>query len=274
MNNDSIFIKDLEIYAYHGVLKEEKTLGQKFYVSLNIHMDLEKSGKSDKLSDTVNYAEICDKVYKYSTANTFDLIERLAYGIGEMVLIDYPVINSIEVTVKKPMAPVKHAFDCISVSTSVKYNNVYLSIGSNMGDKEKNLNEAIRMLNEDEKTYVVKQSSFMETEPYGEVEQDNFLNGALHIRTLRNPYELLELIGKIEKQLKRVRTVHWGPRTIDLDIIFYEDLIVNDEKLTIPHKEMHKRDFVITPLCEISPEIVHPIFCENVYNIKRKLDIK
>ena len=124
------------------------------------------------------------------------------------------------------------------------------------------------MLNEDEETEVTKQSSFLVTEPVGGIEQDDFLNAALEIKTLRSPQGLLELIASIEKMLKRERLVHWGPRTIDLDIIFYNDEIIQAENLVIPHIEMANRMFVLEPLCEIAPYVMHPVFHKTVMELK------
>ena len=96
------------------------------------------------------------------------------------------------------------------------------------------------------------------TKPYGVVEQDDFLNGAMEVRTLLTPEELLEELHRIEAEHGRERVLRWGPRTLDLDIIFYDDLISQEDDLCIPHVEMHKRSFVLEPLEEIAPYKRHP----------------
>ena len=159
----------------------------------------------------------------------------------------------------------------VSVQVSECRHKVYLSLGSNMGDKRYYLDEAIDRLGRDSLTRVEKVASYIETEPYGNVEQDNFLNTAVEISTLRSPQELLQLTSDIENQLGRVRTVHWGPRTLDIDIILYEDVVMNTESLTIPHKEMHLREFVLRPLCEIAPTVQHPIIKKNAYELLETL---
>ena len=103
-------------------------------------------------------------------------------------------------------------------------------------------------------------SDFLVTAPYGGVEQDDFLNGAMKIRTLLTPHELLERLHEIEQEAKRERVVRWGPRTLDLDILLYDDLILDEEELHIPHIEMYKRDFVLKPLCQIAPYARHPVY--------------
>jgi dihydroneopterin aldolase/2-amino-4-hydroxy-6-hydroxymethyldihydropteridine diphosphokinase len=95
--------------------------------------------------------------------------------------------------------------------------------------------------------------------PYGEIEQDDFLNGCLELKTLLTPKELLIVLQEIERQAKRERIIKWGPRTLDLDIIFYDDLIISEEELVIPHIEMHKRDFVLRPLAQIAPYKRNPV---------------
>lgn len=106
---------------------------------------------------------------------------------------------------------------------------------------------------------MVSVSSWLVTPPYGMTEQPDFLNGCLELKTLLEPEELLEALHRIEKEAGRERTLRWGPRTLDLDIIFYDDLVWESENLCIPHVDMHRRDFVLRPLCEIAPYKRHPI---------------
>ncbi|MGI6226437.1 MAG: 2-amino-4-hydroxy-6-hydroxymethyldihydropteridine diphosphokinase [Peptococcales bacterium] len=132
----------------------------------------------------------------------------------------------------------------------------YLSLGSNLGDKRQNLEEAIRMLKEHKQIKVIKISSFYETEPVGFKEQDWFLNIAVKIDTSLKPYELLEYCQEIEEKLQRKRIIRWGPRSIDIDILLYENFTSQDEKLIIPHPRMLERAFVLEPLLEIEPDLV------------------
>ena len=107
-------------------------------------------------------------------------------------------------------------------------------------------------------------SDFITTAPYGGVEQDDFLNGALKLRTLLPPEELLDRLHEIEAQANRKRIIHWGPRTLDLDILLYDDLILDTPDLYIPHIEMQKRDFVLEPLAQIAPYARHPVYQRTV----------
>lgn len=129
--------------------------------------------------------------------------------------------------------------------------DVYLSLGSNIGNKFYHLISAIIKLDELENSEVDKISNFYTTEPIGEVIQADFINCALKLKTSIPPYDLLKKINAIEADLKRERLIKWGPRTIDIDIIFYGDVKLDDPKLTIPHKEYQNRNFVLVPLMDI-----------------------
>lgn len=129
----------------------------------------------------------------------------------------------------------------------------YISLGSNQGDRMELLRKAVAMLNAKEATRVLCASSVYETAPVGYVDQPPFLNAVVAIETELSPHELLAACQAIEAALGRVRTVRWGPRTIDLDIILIDDLQIDDERLTVPHPRMAERAFVLVPLAEIAP---------------------
>jgi 2-amino-4-hydroxy-6-hydroxymethyldihydropteridine diphosphokinase/dihydroneopterin aldolase/2-amino-4-hydroxy-6-hydroxymethyldihydropteridine diphosphokinase len=135
----------------------------------------------------------------------------------------------------------------------------YLALGSNMGDREDHLNKALELLGKAEGVEVLKVSAFLNTEPVGYTDQPDFLNAVVEVETTLDPYALLFLCNEIEQALKRKRIIHWGPRTIDVDILLFGDLVLEDEKLTIPHPRMLERDFVMRPLHEIAPKALHPL---------------
>lgn len=260
---DKIKIKNLEVFAHHGVLKEENVLGQKFIISITMYTDIIKAGTSDELQYSINYAEVSQFVTEYMQAHTHRLLETVAEQLSKELLLHFTTehveLKKVKLEIKKPWAPVLLPLETVSVQVKRKWHTAYLGIGSNLGDKEENLRKAMALLEQDKYCRVTKVSDFIITKPVGEVEQDDFLNGALEVKTLYHPEELLELIGKIEKELKRVRLVHWGPRTIDLDILLYDNQIYHSKDLTIPHKEMHKRAFVLEPMAKIAPLKVHPV---------------
>ena len=128
-----------------------------------------------------------------------------------------------------------------------------------MGDKKKYLDNAIQGLRDMKEIVVEKVSEYLVTEPYGGVEQDEFLNGALRVRTLLCPDELLDRLHVLEQAADRKRIIHWGPRTLDLDILFYDNEIIDTEVLHVPHIDMENRDFVLKPMVEIAPYLRQPV---------------
>lgn len=273
---DKIKIKDLEVFANHGVFEEEKKLGQKFLVSITLFLDIREAGRKDDLTKSIHYGELSTMVNEWMTKHTFQLIESVAQCLCEEILLKYETsgLQEVEVTVKKPWAPVKLPLDTVAVTVRRKWTKAYLSIGSNMGEKEKYLEDAIKGLDEDVYTKVIKVSSFIGTKPYGGVEQDDFINGAVCIKTLRSPKELLELCHELEQKAKRERIVHWGPRTLDVDIIFYGKEIVEEHDLVIPHIDMENRDFVLRPLMELCPYFVHPLRKKRICTLYEELEEK
>ena len=133
-----------------------------------------------------------------------------------------------------------------------------------MGDRMEYINQAINAIEAQDDTRVVHVSNLIETKPYGGVVQDDFLNGCIAIDTLKEPEELLDFLMDVEAQAGRVRT-------LDLDILMYDDLVMNERRLTIPHKEMHKRLFVLEPLEEIAPYLMHPLLGQTITQLKEKI---
>ncbi len=140
---------------------------------------------------------------------------------------------------------------------------VYIGLGSNLGDRHNNCLGAIELLKQNG-LLVTRQSSMYETKPWGVTEQPEFVNMAVEAETELAPLQLLSLIKTIEKDMGRQETVRWGPRIIDLDILLYDDIIMNTDALTIPHPLMHEREFVLRPLSEIAEEKVHPVLKKKI----------
>ena len=137
---------------------------------------------------------------------------------------------------------------------------VYLSIGSNVGDKKKNLDTAVDLLDKQNETSVLAVSAYYKTEPQNFRDQDWFVNAAVKIETVLEPVPLLEMLKGLETELDQEgKPFRFGPRMIDLDIIFYDDRVVASQRLDIPHPRMHERCFVLVPLCDIGPAVRHPV---------------
>lgn len=150
---------------------------------------------------------------------------------------------------------------------------VHLGIGSNIGNRQENCREAIRQLGL-QGVKVVKQSSMIETEPWGVGDQPRFINMAVEVETEAAPEQLFAMMKKIEKSLGRTESIRWGPRVIDLDILFYDDLILDAASLIIPHPRLQERDFVLIPLAEIAPEKIHPRLNKSVVELNVALSEK
>ena len=256
---DEIHVENLEVFANHGVFPEETRLGQKFLLSLTMYVDARPAGKADCLEQSAHYGEVSAFMTRWMQENTRKLIESAAEGLAEALLLHYPLLRGVTLELKKPWAPVGLPLETVSVKITRFWHTAYLGLGSNMGDKQAYLDGAVKALNEVPGCEVEQVSTYLVTEPYGGVEQDDFLNACLRLRTLLPPQELLDRMHDIEQAAHRERIVHWGPRTLDLDILLYDDEVLETQTLVIPHPELHLREFVLRPMAEIAPWKRHPI---------------
>ena len=271
LGSDEIRIEGLEVYAYHGVYPEEREKGQTFYVNATLYTDTHKAGLEDKLELSTNYGDVCLFINHWMKENTYQLLETVAEKLSKAILLKYNLISSVDLEIRKPEAPIELPFGCVSVKVHRGWHKVYLALGSNMGDKEDYINGAIHALKEHPQIKVNKISDMIVTKPYGGVKQDDFLNGALEAETLLSPEELLEACHDIEDAANRRRTIHWGPRTLDIDILFYDKLIFESDTLVIPHPDLENRDFVLKPMVEIAPYLRHPVLNLTMEQLLKKL---
>ncbi|MBR4982407.1 MAG: 2-amino-4-hydroxy-6-hydroxymethyldihydropteridine diphosphokinase [Lachnospiraceae bacterium] len=261
---ECIKIDNLEVYAYHGVFEEEKQKGQQFYINAVLRTDLKKAGRTDCLTDSTHYGEVCLQIKKTMTEMSYDLIERAAEKMIEDILINFPLIQEVTIELRKPNAPIPMEFDSVSVQLTRGWHKVYVAFGSNMGEKETYIQNAVKEFKDSIYFRNIKMSDIFYSKPYGGVEQEDFVNGILEMETMLEPFELLEILHEFEEKAGRIRIQHWGPRTLDLDIIFYDDLVLDEKELQIPHKDMINRDFVLIPLAQLAGYKRHPLLKKTV----------
>lgn len=266
-----VIIEKLDCFGRHGVLKEENILGQRFFVTCIMDTDFDSAAETDNINKAVNYANVSQFITSYVKGNIFKLIETLSSKLADEILVNFNV-NSVTIKIEKPSAPVGLPLKTVAVEVTKKWEKSYLSIGSNMGDKKAYLDFAVSSLKNDKNIKVIKVSSYIETAPYGYTDQDTFLNGCIEIETIYSPHKLLKAINTIESNADRKREIHWGPRTLDIDIVLYGDKIINDEKLTIPHIDMENRLFVLSPLNEIAPYAIDPLNGKPVREMLKALE--
>ncbi len=262
-----IDITRLKVVCCHGALDFEKIKPQPFYISASLECDAWGAAESDDLSLTVNYAEVCNVLESAAKDNSFNLIERLNLECGYAVLEKFPSVKAVTIKIEKPEAPVPQTAENFSVSQRYERETCYLSVGSSIGDRKKYLDFAINELNSRRAISVEKVSDYIETPPYGGVAKNAFLNCAVKISTFLPPHRLLDVLHEIESAAGRRRDVHWGDRTLDIDIIFYGKRVICDDDLIVPHPDYFNRDFVLKPLKSICGDFVCPVKKVKINNL-------
>lgn len=269
---DKIHIKNLEIYAHHGVFPEETVLGQRFFVSADLELSTRTAAKTGDLTSSLHYGEVCEQIHAFMQTHTYPLIETVAEELAEELLLTRPLLRGITIEIKKPWAPIGLPLETVSVEITRRWNTAYIALGSNMGDTKGYLEQAVKEISEHKEIHVKQVSDWLVTKPYGGVEQDDFLNGVMEVETFLPPMELLHILQSIEQNAHRERLIHWGPRTLDLDMLFYEDLIQGEKELVLPHPDLENRDFVLVPMAEIAPYFRHPVSGKTMLQLKRELE--
>lgn len=256
---DRILIDDLRVLTIIGALPHERELAQPLRIDLAIGLDLRNAGRSDELNDTVHYGLVCERVVEMARDSKDILLERLAAKVADVVL-EFDLVEQVDVTITKLRPPVPETVESTSVIISrtraeaaappIEDHEVIVALGSNLGDREGYLRFAVGELGN-----VVATSQVFETEPIGGPGgQGAYLNMVVKVQTSLDPYAFIRRCQRIEANALRQRIVHWGPRTLDVDVLFYDDVHISSEKLTVPHPRINERRFVLTPLSEVAPE--------------------
>ena len=241
---DKIEIKELEVFANHGVYPEENVLGQKFVISATLFTRTRLAGLTDELSASINYGEVSHMITDFTRKHTYKLLESLAENLAEMLLCSLSGLEKITLKIEKPWAPVGLPLKTVSVEITRKWHTAYIAFGSNMGDKKMYIDNGIRGLAETKGCRIEAISDYLITEPYGVTDQDEFLNGVLKMRTLLPPGELLVRLHQLE--------------------LFYDQEIIDMPDLHIPHIDLHNRDFVLVPMNQIAPYLRHPVLNQTI----------
>lgn len=150
----------------------------------------------------------------------------------------------------------------------------YLCLGSNLNNPETQVQQALQKLREDPDIRILKSSSLIQTKPVGNLNQPDFYNQVIEVETSYSSDELLQKALNLENQMGRVRSEHWGPRIIDIDILLYEDEVKHTQDLILPHPEMTKRKFVLELLCSIAPDLIHPVLHKSIANLLKAIEKK
>ncbi len=273
---NQIIIRNLKILAKHGLYKSEQKNKQTFVLNLILNLDFEKAAKLDNVNYTIDYDEFCGFVETIVKNKNQMLLETVARLIAEQSLLKYEVLQSIQVGIHKQQTIFlknNADVDYVKIKLKRRWHTAFLGLGSNMGNKLENIQTAIKILKKTHGIHKIETSAIANTQAYGR-KMDDFLNCVVKFKTFLEPFNLLKACKKIEKTLKRERSKIWGPRPIDVDILFFDNLVLSTETLTIPHPDLQNRSFVLNPMVELNPNFVHPVFLKTMHALQRELELK
>ncbi len=256
--SDRIDINGLVVTTVVGALPHERELAQPVRIDLSLHVDLRDAGRTDELGDTANYGDVTQRVADAVRESKDILLERLAERVAE-VAVAFDRVEGVEVTVTKIRPPIPEQIENTAVriqrrradfgqNTRTSHTAI-VALGSNLGDREHFLRLAIGRLGE-----IEAMSQVFETDPMGPEGQGAYLNMVVVVRTWLDPYGFMRRCQQVEAAALRQRIVRWGARTLDVDLLFYDDVVIDDPDLTVPHPGIAERRFVLAPLAEVAPE--------------------
>jgi dihydroneopterin aldolase/2-amino-4-hydroxy-6-hydroxymethyldihydropteridine diphosphokinase len=257
MARDHIYVNGLRLMALVGVLPHERDALQPVQIDVDLEVDLSEAGVTDNLDDTANYGEISNAIAEVVRTSSDTLLERLAARIADRVLhFDHVEVADVMVTKLRPPIPedlVSSAVRIVRSRVDMRVparHRAIVALGSNLGDRAAYLRFGLERLSN-----VVSQSQVFETDPVGGPDnQGPYLNMVAVVDTDLDPFAMLRRLLQIESEAHRVRVERWGPRTLDLDLLFYDDYTIESEELTVPHPRFAERRFVLEPLSEVAVE--------------------
>ena len=266
MSLDRVSLAGLRVFAHHGVLASERQYGQEFLIDAVLWLDTRAAAAADDLSLAADYSALADRIAALAAGPPVRLIETLAQRLADGCLAE-PAVHQVEITVHKPHAPTGHPFADVSVTIRRARpalaapdgeQPVVIALGSNLGDRLGHLQGAVDALAGTPGLTVAAASPVYQTAPVGGPAQPDYYNAVLTARTVLPPRMLLARCQQLETASGRVRAETWGPRTLDLDIIVYGDLVTDDPELTLPHPRAGERAFVLAPWHAIDPDALIP----------------
>jgi dihydroneopterin aldolase/2-amino-4-hydroxy-6-hydroxymethyldihydropteridine diphosphokinase len=264
-----ILIKDLNLFGYHGVKESEKKDGQNFCFNIEILISKGSFLNDDDIDNTVNYSEVIKLIKRINSSERFNLLETFSQTIAEDIMKISPLVEKVMVRIEKTSPPVKENLKSVGVEyvldrkreekdkSKNKKVDVFLSLGSNVGDRENNLRKAVDMIGDNPHINILEVSSIYETEPMYLKDQNSFYNVVLQAHTgiELGPFEMMGFLKGIEFGFGRKKDIKYGPRIIDIDLLYYGEMVIESDFLTLPHPGIEERKFVLVPLSEIAPEL-------------------
>ncbi len=272
---DQIRLVGVTARGHHGVFPEERRDGQDFTVDVVLHLDTTKAAATDDVADTVHYGDLAVRIAEVIRGEPVDLIETLAARVAASCVAspDCAGVVTVDVAVHKPQAPITEPFSDVVIAIRRDRADLLpvpsqdalaqrpdepvtavLALGTNLGDREATLRAAVAGLRDIPQLWESAVSPVVETDPVGGPEQPNFLNAVVLVTTGLSARELLAACQAIEDGQGRERIVRWGPRTLDVDVIRYGDVLSSDPLLELPHPRAGQRAFVLAPWLAVDPQ--------------------
>jgi len=269
-----IIVKDLNLFGYHGVKESEKKDGQNFCFNIEILLNKNSFLNGDSIENTLNYSEVIKLVKDINSNRRFNLLETLSQEIANRIMGMSFLIEKVSVKIEKTSPPIKENIESVGVEYILDRKSlesggegklessevdVYMSLGSNIGNRENNLRKAVDLIGRSPNINIIKVSSIYETEPMYFKDQDSFYNIVLQAQVDRelSPFEMMGFLKGIEYGFGRKRSEkRYGPRIIDIDLLYYGEMVIESNFFTVPHPGIEERKFVLVPFSEIAPEFI------------------